>query len=300
MAQSYPTRPVRIVVGYPAGGALDISARLIGQWLSDRLASDSSLRTGRAPEAISGLRLSYARPPDGYTLLIFGPEAAINATLYDKLNFNFMRDITPVAAINQEPLVMAVNPSVPAQTVREFIAYAMANPGKINMGSGGVGSPSHVYGEQFKLVTGINMVHVPYRGGGPAIAGLIAGQVQVMFYRLALTIGYTQTDRLRALAVTTPRRSPALPDIPPLGDFVPGYEAIAWLGIGAPRNTPTQIIDKLNREINAALADPTFTARLIDLGTAPKPMTPADFSKLIADETEKWGTVIRTAKIKAE
>jgi tripartite-type tricarboxylate transporter receptor subunit TctC len=299
-AQTYPARPVRIVVGFAAGGAIDIHARLVGQWLSERLGRQFIVENRPGADGNIGTEAVLRAPPDGYTLLQFGSEAAINATLYDKLNFNFMRDITPVAAINQEPLVMVVNPSVPAQTVGEFISYAMANPSKINMGSGGVGSPSHVFGERFKLVTGINMIHVPYRGGGPLMADLIGGQVQVTFNRLALTIGHIRTGQLRALAVTSPRRSPALPNIPPLGDFVPGSEAMSWVGIGARRNTPTEIIDKLNREINAALADPTFTARLADLGTSPMAMTPADFGKLIADETEKWGKVIRAANIKAE
>ena len=295
-----PTRPVRITVGFAAGGGNDLAARLIAQWLSERLGPPFIVESRPGAAGNIATEAVVRAPADGYTLLIFGPEAAINATLYDKPNFNFMRDIAPVATINQEPAVLVVNPSVPARTVREFISYAMANPGKINMGSAGVGAASHVIGEQFKLVTGINMVHVPYRGGGPANAGLIAGQVQVMFNRLTPTIGYIRTGQLRALAVTTPRRSPALPDIPPLGDFVPGCETIEWLGIGVPRMTPTQIIDQLNREINAALADPTFTARLADLGTAPMAMTPADFGKLIADETEKWGKVIRAADIKVE
>jgi tripartite-type tricarboxylate transporter receptor subunit TctC len=299
-AQAYPTRPVRIMVGFAAGGGNDIATRLIGQWLSERLGRPFIVESRPGAAGNIATEAVVRAPADGYTLLIFGPEAAINATLYDKPNFNFMRDIAPVATINQEPAVLLVNPSVPAQTVREFISYAMAYPGKINMGSAGVGAASHVMGEHFKLATGINMVHVPYRGGGPATAGLIVGPVQVMFNRLTPTIGYIRTGQVRALALTTPRRSPALPDIPPLGDFVPGYEAIEWLGIGVPRNTPAQIIDKLNREINAALADPTFTARLADLGTAPMAMTPADFGKLIADETEKWGKVIRAANIKPE
>jgi tripartite-type tricarboxylate transporter receptor subunit TctC len=236
-------------------------------------------------------------PADGYTLHVFGPEAAINATLYDKLNFNFIRDIAPITTIAQEAGVIVLNPSVPAKTVPEFIAYANSNPGKVNMASGGIGTLSHVLGEQFKLATGVKMVHVPYRGGGPAATDLIAGQVQVEFASTSPTIGYIRAGTLRALAVTTATRSEALPDIPAVAEFLPGYEATFWRGIGAPKNTPTEIIDKLNREVRAVLADPSFKARLADLGFVPMTMTPADFGKIIADETEKWGKVIRAANI---
>jgi tripartite-type tricarboxylate transporter receptor subunit TctC len=239
-------------------------------------------------------------PADGYTLFVFGLEAAINATLYDKLNFNFMRDIVPIATIVREPYVMVVHPSVPATTAPEFIAYAKANPGKINYGSAGPGSGSHVHGELFKMMAGVNMVHVPYRGGGPLTIDLIGGQVQVTFNRIAPMIGYIRTGKLRALAVTTATRSPTMPDIPTVGDFVPGYETSAWLGIGAPKNTPAEIISKLNSEINAALASAVMEARLADLGGTPLPGSPSDFGQLIANETEKWGEVIRAANIKPD
>ena len=239
-------------------------------------------------------------PPDGYTLLLVASANAINATLYDKLNFNFIRDIAPVASIIRVPNVMVVNPSVPAKTVPEFIAYAKANPGKINMASAGIGSSPHVAGELFKMMAGVDMVHVPYRGAAPALTDLLGGQVQVMFATTAASIEYIRAGKLRALAVTTATRSEALPDIPTVGDFVPGYEASAWFGIGAPKNTPAEIVDKLNKEINAGLADPKIKARLADLGGTVLAGSPADFGKLIADETEKWGKVIRAANIKPE
>ena len=239
-------------------------------------------------------------PPDGYTLLLFGSSAAINATLYDKLNFNFIRDMAPVAGIVVVPNLMEVHPSVPAKTVAEFIAYAKANPGKINMASGGNGSTPHMAGELFKMMAGIDMLHVPYRGSAPALTDLLGGQVQVYFSQTIASIEYIRAGKLRALAVTTTTRSDLLPDIPTLGEFLPGFEASTWVGVGAPRNTPPDIIEKLNQEINAALADPKIKARLADLGGTVLPGSPADFSKLIADETEKWGNVIRTLNIKAE
>jgi tripartite-type tricarboxylate transporter receptor subunit TctC len=239
-------------------------------------------------------------PPDGYTLLLAGTPNTINAMLYDKLNFNFVRDIAPIAAIIRQPLVMAVHPSVPAKTVPEFIAQAKANPGNINMASGGNGTTPHVAGELFKMMTGVNLVHVPYRGAGPALTDLIAGQVQVYFAQMMASIEYIRAGKLRPLAVTIATRSDALPDIPTVSEFVPGYEASTWAGVGAPKGTPIEIVDKLNNEINAALANPKFKARLADLGATVLPGTPADFGKLIADETEKWGKVIRSANIKAE
>jgi tripartite-type tricarboxylate transporter receptor subunit TctC len=299
-AQTYPRRPIHIIVGFTAGGASDILARLIGQWLFQRLGQQFIVENRPGAGGNIGAETVTRAPADGYTLHVFGPEAAINATLYDKLNFNFIRDIAPIATIAQEPGVLVLNPSVPAKTVPEFIAYANSSSGKINMASGGIGTLSHLLGEQFKLATGVKMVHVPYRGGGPAATDLIAGQVQVEFASTSPTIGYIRAGTLRALAVTTVGRSPTLPDVPTLGDFVPGYEATFWRGIGAPKNTPTEIIDKLNREIRAVLADPSFKARLADLGFVPITMTPADFGKLIADETEKWGKVIRAASIKPE
>ena len=267
-AQAYPTRPVRIIVGLPPGGATDIVARLIGQWLSERLGQPFVIENRPGAGTNIGTEAVVRAPPDGYTLLLVGRRNAINATLYDKLNFNFIRDIAPVAGIIRVPLVMVVNPSVPAKTVPEFIAYAKANPGKINMASAGIGTPGHVAGELFKMMAGVDMVHVPYRGAAPALTDLLGGQVQVMFGTTVSSIEHIRAGKLRALAVTTATRSEALPDIPTVGEFVPGYEASAVFGIGAPRNTPAEIVDKLNKEINAALADPKIKARLADLGGA--------------------------------
>ncbi len=299
-AQTYPSRPVRIIVGFAAGGGADIVARLMGQWLSGRLGQQFVVEnrvgagTNIATEAVA------RAAPDGYTLLLVNPANAINATLYDKLNFDFIRDVAPVAAIVGVSNVVYVHPSVPAKTIPELIAYAKANPGKINMASGGSGSSGHMAGELFKLMAGVNLVHVPYRGQGPAFADLLGGQVQVMFATTPGTTEHIGTGKIRALAVTTATRSDMLPDIPTVGDFVPGYEVSWWYGIGAPKNTRSEIVDKLNKEINVFLADPMKKERLADFGGLPMPMTPAEFGKLIADETEKWGKVIRAANIKAE
>ena len=297
-AQTYPTRPVRLIVGVAAGCGTDIVARLISQWLSERLGQQFIVENRPGAGSNIATEVVVRAPPDGYTLLTVGAPAAINATLYyDKLNFNFIRDIAPVAGIMRGPLVMLVNPSFPAKTVPEFIAYAKANPGKINMASGGNGTTPHVTGELFKMMTGVDMVHVPYRGAGPAITDLLGGQVQVLFDN---PIEHIRAGRLRALAVTTTTRSEALPDIPTLGEFVPGYDASGWFGIGAPKDTPVQIIDRLNREINACLADPRMKARLTDLGGIVLSGSPADFGKHIAEETEKWAKVIKFAGIKPE
>jgi tripartite-type tricarboxylate transporter receptor subunit TctC len=299
-AASYPSRPVHIIVGYAPAGPTDIAARLAGQWLSGRLGQ--SFVVDNRPGAASniGTELVVRAPPDGYTLLSVNATNAINATLYDKLNFNFIRDIAPVASIMRTTNVMVVQPSFPAKSVPEFIAYAKANPGKINMATAGVGSPPHVYGELFEAMAGVDLIQVHYRGGGPALVDLLGGQVQIMFEGITSSIEYVRAGKLRALAVTSATRWAALPDIPTVGEFVPGYEAIGWFGLGSPKNTPAEIIDTLNREINAGLADPTMKARIADLGGSPMPMTPTDFGKFIADETEKWAKVIRTANIKPE
>src|SRR5215475_12615219 len=292
-ALDYPTRPVRLVVPFaPAGGA-DITARLIGQWLSERLGQPFIIDNRPGGGSNIATEAVVRAPADGYTLLMVSTTQAINATLYDKLNFNFMRDIAPVASIDRESLVMAVNPSVPARTVPEFIAYAKANPGKISMASAGNGTPSHVSGELFKMMTGVSMVHVPYRGGGVALPDLLAGQVQVMFPSMSSSIEYVRTGKLRALAVTTVMRSEAVPDLPTVAEFVPGYEASYWAGLGAPKNTPADIVDKLNKEINAGLVDPKLMARFAHLGAAAFPGSSSDFSKFIATETEKWAKVIK-------
>ena len=300
MAQAYPSRPVRVIVPFAPAGTTDILARLIGQWLSERLGQQFVIDNRPGGGGNIGTEAVVRASPDGYTLLLVGAWNAINATLYDKLNFNFIRDIMPVASIGGVPYVMVINPSLPAKTVPEFIAYAKANPGRVNMASAGTGAPSHVSGELFKMMAGVNMVHVPYRGGGPVMTDLLGGQVQVMFAPTPTSIEHIRSGKLRALAVTTATRSDALPDIPTVGDFVPGYEASNWYGVGIPKNTPAEIIDKLNKEINAGLADPKIKARLVDLGGTVLPGSPADFSKLIADDTEKWGKVIRAANIKAE
>ena len=299
-AQTYPTRPVRWIVPYTPGGATDIQARLLGQWLSERFRQPFIIENRPGGGGNIGTEAVVHAPADGYTLLLVGPPHAVNATLYNKLNFNFIRDIAPVAGIIRVPNVMVVNPSVPAKTVPEFIAYAKANPGRISMASSGNGSSPHVAGELFKMMTGIDMVHVPYRGTAPALTDLIAGQVQVYFATTPGTTEYIMAGRLRALAVTTAIRSEALPDIPAVGDFVPGYESSAWYGVGVPKRTPAEIIDRLNTEINAALADSKMKARLADLGGTVLGGPPADFARLIADETEKSGKVIAFARIRAD
>jgi tripartite-type tricarboxylate transporter receptor subunit TctC len=299
-AQAYPTRPVRIVVGFTAGSASDIIARLVGQWLSERLGQPFVIDNRPGGGGNIGTEAAVRSAPDGYTLLLVAPQNAINASFYDKLNFNFIRDIAPVAGVIRVSLVMMVNPSVPANTVPEFIAYAKANPGKVTMASPGNGSSPHVSGELFKMMAGIDMIHVPYRGGGQMMTDLIAGQVQVSFIGLTVAIEHIRSGKVRALAVTTATRSDVLPDIPTVGDFVPGYEASAFWGVGAPRNTPAEIIDKLNKEINAGLSDPTLWRRFAEGGGTVLAGSPADFGKFIADETEKWAKVIRAANIKAE
>ena len=299
-AQTYPSQPVRVIVGFAAGGPNDILARLIGQWLSERLGQPFVIENRLGAGSNIATEAVVRAPPDGYTLLLVGSPNAINATLYDKLNFNFVRDIAPVASFIRGALVMVVHPSVPAQTVPEFVAYAKANPGKLSYGSGGVGGITHITPELFKMMTGVNMVHVPYRGVAPALTDLLGGQVQVLFTNPAQTIEYIRAGKLRALAITTATRSEALPDIPTVDEFVPGYEASSIFGFGAPKNTPAEIIDKLNKEINAGLADPKIKARLADLDGTVLVGSPADFGKLIAEETEKWAKVIRTANIKPE
>ena len=299
-AQAYPTRPVRLIVGFAPSGATDIMARLIGQWLSERLGQQFIVEN--RPGAASNIATEAVvnAPPDGYTLLVATSVNAINATLYDKLNFNLIRDIAPVASIHREPLLVEVNPSVPVQTVPEFIAYAKANPANINMASAGIGSGNHIAGELFKMMTGVNLVHVPYRGAGPALVDLLGGQVQVMFATMSSSIEYVRSGKLRALAVTTATRSPVLPDIPTVAEFVPGYESSFWTGVGAPKNTPAEIVDKLNKEINAALADSKMKTRLAELGATALPGSPADFGKLLADETEKSAKVVKFAGVKAD
>jgi len=299
-AQAYPSRPIRWVVGFVPGGATDIIARLMAQWLSERLGQSVVIENRPGAGSNIATEVVVNAPPDGYTLLLVGPTHAVNATLYPKLNYNFIRDIAPIASISREPLVMVVNPSVPAKTVPEFIAYAKANPGKLNMASSGIGTSVHVGGELFKMMTSINMLHVPYRGAAPAITDLIGGRVQVMFATLPSSIEYIKAGNLRALAVTTARRTPALPDVPIVADVLPGYEASAVYGVGAPRNTPVEIVDELNKEINAGLADPWMQARLADLGGTVLPGTPADFAKLIAEETQKWAKVVKFSGAKPE
>jgi tripartite-type tricarboxylate transporter receptor subunit TctC len=299
-AQAYPSRPVRIIVGFAPGGGTDITARLMGQWLSERLGQQFVVENRPGAGSNIGTEVVVHAPSDGYTLLIVGSFNTINATLYDKLNYNFIRDIAPVANITRDPYVMVVNPSVPTKSVPEFIAYAKANPRKLNMASAGTGTGSHIAGELFKMMAGVDMVHVPYRGSGPALTDLLGGQVQVWFASMPSSIQYIRAGKLRALAVTTTTRSEALPGVPTVGEFVPGYDASTWYGVGAPKATPAEIIDKLNKEINAGLADPNIKARLADLGGTVLALSPADFGKFIVDETEKWGNVIRDLNIKAD
>jgi tripartite-type tricarboxylate transporter receptor subunit TctC len=299
-AQAYPSRPVRLLVGFSAGGNADTIARPMGQWLSERLGQPFVIENRPGAGTNIATEAVVRAPADGYTLLMVGPTQAINATLYDKLNFNFIRDIAPVAGIISTANALIVNPSVPAKTVPDFIAYAKANPRKVNMASGGTGAPSHIAGELFKMMTGIDMLHVPYRGAAPVLTDLMGGQVQVYFGPITASIEHIKAGRLRALAVTTATRSDALPDIPTMGEFLPDYEASTWYGVGAPKATPAEIVDKLNREFNAGLADPKIKARLADLGGVPMPMTPPDFGKFLVDETEKWAKVVKFAGLKPE
>ena len=299
-AQAYPTRPVRIIVPLAPAGTSDIIARLMGQWLSERLGQQFVIENRTGAGSTLGTEAVVRALPDGYTLLMADVSATFNATLYDKLNFNFIRDIAPVANVVRVPNIIAVHPSFPAKTVPEFIAHAKANPGKVSMATAGVGSLAHVFGELFKIMADVNLVAVPYRGGGPALIDMLSGQVDVIFVPTTASIEYVRAGRLRALGVTSTTRVEILPDLPPVGEFVPGYEASSWFGICAPRNTPAEIIDKLNREINAGLSDPKIKARFVDMGGAAPLGSPADFGKLIVDETEKWAKVIRAANIKPD
>jgi tripartite-type tricarboxylate transporter receptor subunit TctC len=299
-AQAYPARPVRIIVGYPPGGGTDILARLMAQWLSERLNQAIVVENRPGAGANIATEMVVRAPADGYTLLMAGSFNASNATLYDKLNFNFIRDIAPVAGVMRTANVIVVQPSFPAKTIPEFIAQAKANPGRVSTASPGIGTASHMSGELFKMMTGVNMVHVPYRGDAPALTDLIGGQVQVMFANTVSSIEHIRAGRLRALAVTTATRSDALPDVPTIGEFVQGYEASAWWGFGAPKNAPKEIIDQLNQEINTGLADLKIKTRLAELGGTALAGSPADFGRLIADETEKWAKVIKFAGIKPE
>ena len=299
-AQDYPARPVRLIVGFAAGQAIDITTRMIGQWLSERLGQQFIVENRPGAGGNIGTEAVVRAPPDGYMLLAVGSNNMINATLYEKLNFNFIRDIAPVASVARVPQVMEVTPSFPAKTVPEFIVYAKANPGKVSFASAGNGSVAHVTGELFKMMTGVNMLHVPYRGAAPALTDLIGGQVDVMFDNMPSSIEHIRAGRLRPLAVSTTSRLDSLPDIPTVGDFVPGFETSAWGGIGAPRDTPAEIINKLNREINAGLVDPKMNARLADLGGLVLPLSPAEYGRRIAEETEKWGKVIKFSGAKAD
>jgi len=299
-AQAYPSRPVRWIVPFAPGGGSDMIGRLVSQWLSERLGQPFVVENRPGAASNIATEAVVRAPADGYTLLQCATPNAVNATLYEKLNFNFVRDIAPVASIGRETNVMVAHPSFPAKTVHEFIAYAKANPGKITMASVGIGSTTHIFGELFKMMSGVTTLDVPYRGQAPAITDLLAGQVQIMFPLMSSAIEYIRAGKLRALAVTTATRSEALPDIPSIGEFLPGYEASTWIGVGAPKATPAKIVEKLNKEINAALGDHKIKARLADLGSSPLVGSAADFGKLIAEETEKWGSVIRTLNIKAD
>jgi tripartite-type tricarboxylate transporter receptor subunit TctC len=299
-AQAYPIRPVRLIVCFAAGGPSDITARLIGQWLSERLGQSFIIENRPGAGGNIATEMVVRARPDGYTLLEATSTNAWNVALYRNLSFDFIRDLAPVAGVCRYAGVMVVNPSVPAETVPEFIVYAKANPGKINMGSGGAGTPSHLYGELFKKMTGVELVHVPYRGGGPAVIDLLSGQVQVFFGTVSVSIDHIRSGKLRALGVTTSTRMDVLPDVPPMSDFVPGYEANGWEGIVAPKDIPPEIIDTLNKEINAALVDANFKSRLANLGVEPFANSPVGFSNFIVDYTEKWGKVIQAAGIKAE
>ena len=299
-AQAYPTRPVKIVVSFAAGGPTDILARLTAQWLSERLGQQFIVENRPGASGNIGAEAVVRSPPDGHTLLMVDATPTINATLFDKLNFDFTRDITPVAAVAKQPQMMVVNPTVPAGTVSEFITYAKSNAGKINMASAGTGTPPHMTGELFKLMAEVDLVHVPYRGTGAAYADLLSGRVQVAFFGPVSAMEYVKSGKLRALAVTGAKRMDALLDLPTVSEFIPGYEAASWFGVGAPRSTRTDIVEKLNKEINAALSDPNMKSRIAELGATVLPGSPADFGKLIAEEVEKWGKVIRAANIKPE
>jgi tripartite-type tricarboxylate transporter receptor subunit TctC len=299
-AVDYPTRPIRWVVPYTPGGGTDITARIIGQWLSERLGQQFIIENKPGAGNNIGTETVVTSPPDGYTLLLVNPANAINATLYRKLSFNFLRDITPVAGIMRVPNVMEVNPEVPAKTVAEFIAYAKANPGKINWATSGNGTSVHLSGELFKMMTGVDLTHIPYKGSAPALTDMIAGTVQVIFDNMPPSLPHIRAGKLRALAVTTNVRSDALPDVPTVAETVPGYEASAFYGMGVPKGTPPEIIDKLNKEVNAGLADPKIKARLAELGGMLIPGTPAEFGKLVADETDKWAKVIKTGGVALE
>jgi tripartite-type tricarboxylate transporter receptor subunit TctC len=299
-ADAYPSRPVRLISGFAPAGGNDIIARLIGQWLTERLGQTFVIENRPGAGTNIATELVIKSPPDGYTLFVTNLSNAINATLYEKLNFDFMRDMLPVAGISQAPAVFAINSSVPARTVTEFIAHAKANPNRINMGSAGIGSTAHLAGELFKLMAGVNLIHVPYRGNAPALTDLMAGQIEVLFPSLGSSIEYVKSGKLRALGVTGDTRSDALPEVPTVAETLPGYQAASFYGIGAPRNTPAEIVDVLNKAVNAGLVDPKLNARLADLGYIPLPGPPATFGKLIADETEKWGKVIRFAGIKPQ
>jgi tripartite-type tricarboxylate transporter receptor subunit TctC len=299
-AETYPSRPVRFIIGYTPGGSADITARLMGQWLTERLGQPFIVESRAGAGSNIGTEAVIRSAPDGYTILLAAPANAINASLYAKLNYDFLRDVAPVAGIIRFPNVMEVNPSVPAKTVPEFIAYAKANPGKINFASSGAGSTIHMSAELFKMMTGIDMVHVPYRGSALAMTDLLGGQVQVMFDNVPSSLEQIRSGKLRPLAVTTSMRSEALPDVPTVADFVPGYESSAWYGVAAPKGTPPEIIDILNREINTGLADPKLRARFTELSAAVLPGSPADFGKLLVDETEKWAKVVKFSGAKAD
>jgi tripartite-type tricarboxylate transporter receptor subunit TctC len=299
-AEDYPARPVHIIAGFAAGGGVDVTARLIGQRLNERLGQSFVIENRPGAGGNIGTEAVVNAAADGYTLLLSTVPNAVNASLYEKLNFNFVRDTVPIAGIIRVPMVVLLNPSVPAATIPEFIAYARANPEKVNMASAGNGSAPHMAGELFKMMAGVNLVHVPYRGQGPALSDLLGGQVQVLFAATPGTTDYIKTGKLRALAVTSAARAEVLPELPTIGDFVPGYEASQWYGISAPKGTPDEIVDKLSREINAGIADPTMKARFAAIGGEPLPGSPAAFGKLIAEETEKWGKVVRAAGLKPE
>ena len=299
-AQAYPSRPVRLIIGYTPGGSADLTARLMGQWLSEKLGQSFVIENRPGGGTNIATEAALRSPPDGYTLLLVAPANAINATLYDKLNFNFIKEVEPVAGLIRFPNVVVVNPAVPVKTIPELIAYAKANPGKLNMASSGNGSTIQMSGELFKMLTGINMVHVPYRGGAPALTDLIAGQVQVMFDNLPTCAEHVKSGKLRGLAVTSTTRSEVLPDLPTVADFLPGYEASAWYGIGAPKGTPAEIVDRLNKTVNEILADPKVKAKFSEYGAILLPGSAADFGKLLADETEKWGKVVKFAGAKVD